>query len=210
MGRNGFQSVSFKDGVMSRKIEVVRKTKETQIEIHLDLDGTGKADISTGIPFFDHMLTAFTVHGFFDLRIRAKGDIEVDLHHTIEDTGLVLGQAFDEVLGGKEGIQRFGDSCIPMDEALSRVTVDLSNRPYLVYHFPQDLKSRGAFDADLAREFFQAFSVKGGFNLHINSYYGVNEHHVLESIFKAMGKSLNNATRINSTICGPLSSKGSL
>jgi imidazoleglycerol-phosphate dehydratase len=210
MGRNGFQSVSFKDGVMSRKIEVVRKTKETQIEIQLDLDGTGKADISTGIPFFDHMLTAFTVHGFFDLRIRAKGDIEVDLHHTIEDTGLVLGQAFDEVLGKKEGIQRFGDSCIPMDEALSRVTVDLSNRPYLVYHFPQDLKSKGMFDADLAREFFQAFSVKGGFNLHINSYYGVNEHHVLESIFKAMGKSLNSATRINSTICGPLSSKGSL
>ncbi|RLB93196.1 MAG: imidazoleglycerol-phosphate dehydratase HisB [Deltaproteobacteria bacterium] len=199
---------------MSRKIDVFRKTKETQIEIALDLDGTGKADISTGIPFFDHMLTAFTVHGFFDLKIRAKGDIEVDLHHTIEDTGLVLGQAFSEALGGKiggkEGIQRFGDSCIPMDEALSRVTVDLSNRPYLVYHFPDDLKSRGVFDAYLAKEFFQAFSVKGGFNLHINAYYGVNEHHVLESIFKAMGKSLNCATRINENICGPLSSKGSL
>ena len=199
-----------KDGFMSRKIDVFRKTKETQIEIVLDLDGKGNADISTGIPFFDHMLTAFTVHGFFDLKIRAKGDIEVDLHHTIEDTGLVLGQAFSEALDKKEGIQRFGDSCIPMDEALSRVTVDLSNRPYLVYHFPQDLKSRGLFDAYLAREFFQAFSVKGGFNLHINAYYGVNEHHVLESIFKAMGKSLNSATRINENLNGPLSSKGSL
>jgi imidazoleglycerol-phosphate dehydratase len=176
----------------------------------LNLDGTGKADISTGIPFFDHMLTAFTVHGFFDLKVLARGDLEVDFHHTIEDTGLVLGQAFHEALEGKQGIQRFGDSCIPMDEALSRVTVDLSNRPYLVYHFPQNLKSRGAFDADLAREFFQAFSVKGGFNLHINSYYGVNEHHVLESIFKAMGKSLYSATRINQNLGGPLSSKGCL
>ena len=118
---------------MSRKIDVSRKTKETQIEIELNLDGTGKADISTGIPFFDHMLTAFSVHGFFDLKIRAKGDIDIDFHHTIEDVGLVLGQAFYEALEGKEGIMRFGDSCIPMDEALSRVTMDLSNRPYLVY-----------------------------------------------------------------------------
>ena len=195
---------------MSRKINVSRKTKETQIEIQLDLDGTGKADISTGIPFFDHMLTAFTVHGFFDLKIHAKGDIDVDLHHTIEDTGLVLGQAFYEALEGKEGIIRFGDYCIPMDEALSRVTVDLSNRPYLVYHFPDNLKSTGMFDAYLAKEFFQAFCVKGGFNLHINAYYGDNEHHVLEAIFKAMGKSLNMATRINDNLSGPLSSKGSL
>ena len=155
---------------MSRKVDVFRKTKETQIEIQLDLDGTGNADISTGIPFFDHMLTAFTVHGFFDLKILARGDLEVDLHHTIEDIGLVLGQAFYEALGEKGGIQRFGDSCVPMDEALSRVTVDLSNRPYLVYHFPDNLKSTGVFDAYLAREFFQAFSVKGGFNLHINAY----------------------------------------
>jgi imidazoleglycerol-phosphate dehydratase len=202
--------MGFKDGFMRRKINVSRKTKETQIEIQLDLDGSGKADISTGIPFFDHMLTAFTVHGFFDLKVLAKGDIEVDLHHTIEDTGLVLGQAFYEALEGKERIIRFGDSCIPMDEALSRVTIDLSNRPYLVYHLPGDLKSTGLFDAHLAKEFFQAFCVKGGLNLHINAYYGDNEHHVLESIFKAMGKSLNMATRINDNLCGPLSSKGSL
>ena len=195
---------------MSRKIDVFRKTKETQIEIQLDLDGTGKADISTGIPFFDHMLTAFSVHGFFDLKIRAKGDIEVDFHHTIEDIGLVLGQAFFEALGAKEGIIRFGDSCIPMDEALSRVSIDLSNRPYLVYNFPDDLKSSGPFDVYLAKEFFQSFCVKGGFNLHINTYYGDNEHHVLESIFKAMGKSLRMATRIDQNLTGALSSKGSL
>ncbi len=203
-------AASFKDDLMSRKSNVFRKTKETQIEVRLDLDGTGQADIATGIPFFDHMLTAFTVHGSFDLMVAATGDLEVDLHHTIEDTGLVLGQAIDDALAGKDGIQRFGDSCVPMDEALSRVTLDLSNRPYLVYHLPDDLKSGGVFDVYLAKEFFQAFSVKGGFNLHINAYYGVNEHHVLESVFKAMGRALNTATRINDRISGALSSKGSL
>jgi len=195
---------------MSRKADISRKTKETQIEILLDLDGSGKADISTGIPFFDHMLTAFTVHGFFDLKIRAKGDLEVDLHHTIEDIGLVLGQVLYESLGGKEKIIRFGNSSVPMDEALSCVTIDLSNRPYLVYNFPDNLKSTGSFDAYLAKEFFQAFCVKGGLNLHINTYYGVNEHHVLESMFKAMGRSLHMATRIDDRISGSLSTKGSL
>ena len=203
-------AASFKEDLMSRQSNVSRQTKETQIEIRLDLDGTGQAEIDSGIPFFDHMLTAFTVHGFFDLKVLAKGDLEVDLHHTIEDTGLVLGQAFQEALTGKEGIMRFGDSCVPMDEALSRVTIDLSNRPYLVYHIPDDLKSRGVFDAYLAKEFFQALCVKGGFNLHINAYYGVNEHHVLESVFKALGRSLHSATRPNDRIIGALSSKGSL
>jgi len=195
---------------MSRQSAVSRDTKETQIEIRLDLDGTGVADISTGIGFFDHMLTAFAVHGLFDLKVAAKGDLEVDLHHTVEDTGLVLGQTIQEALAGKQGIQRFGDSCVPMDEALSRVTIDLSNRPYLVCHIPEDLKSRGVFDAYLAKEFFQALCVKGGFNLHINAYYGVNEHHVLESVFKALGRSLHGATRPHGRIAGALSSKGSL
>jgi len=195
---------------MSRTSTVSRDTKETQIEIRIDLDGEGQADIDTGIPFLDHMLTAFTVHGLFNLKVSAKGDLEVDLHHTVEDTGLVLGQAIQEALEGKEGIQRFGDSCVPMDEALSRVTIDLSNRPYLVYHFPDDLKSPGVFDAYLAKEFFQALCVKGGFNLHINAYYGVNEHHVLESVFKALGRSLHSATRHHGRVCGALSSKGSL
>lgn len=195
---------------MARDARVSRQTKETKIEIQLDLDGTGKADISTGIPFFDHMLTAFCVHGFFDLKIIAAGDLGVDFHHTVEDAGLVLGQALAAALGDKTGIQRFGDSSVPMDEALSRVTVDLSNRPYLVYHFPENLRSSTAFDAFLAKEFFQAFCVKGGLNLHINAYYGLNEHHVLESIFKALGRSLHQATRVNDRIDGSLSSKGVL
>lgn len=193
---------------MARKGIVSRKTSETNIDIQMDLDGSGKTDIQTGIPFFDHMLAAFSVHGFLDLNLRADGDLEVDFHHTVEDVGLVLGQAVYEALGDKKGIQRFGDSCVPMDEALSRVTIDLSNRPYLVYNFPENLKSVGSFDAYLAKEFLQAFCVKGAFNLHINAYYGTNEHHVLESVFKAMGRSLHMATRINENIDGTLSSKG--
>jgi len=195
---------------MDRKASVSRKTKETEIIIHFDLDGNGKANISTGIPFFDHMLTAFCFHGFFDLEIKAIGDLEVDYHHTIEDIGLVLGQALSKALESKKQIVRFGDSCVPMDEALSRVTLDLSNRPYLVYHFPDTLKAKGSFNADLAKEFFQALCVQGAFNLHINSFYGVNEHHVLESIFKAFGRSLHMATRLDEKISGALSSKGIL
>ncbi|MCP3876595.1 MAG: imidazoleglycerol-phosphate dehydratase HisB [Desulfobacteraceae bacterium] len=195
---------------MDRKASVSRKTNETEIFIKFDLDGSGKANISTGIPFFDHMLTAFTVHGFFDLEIKAQGDLDVDYHHTIEDVGLVLGQALSKTTDNKKQIVRFGDNSIPMDEALSRVTIDLSNRPYLVYNIPTDLKANGGFDVYLAKEFFQAFCVQGAFNLHINSFYGVNEHHVLESIFKAFGKSLHMATRINNKITGALSSKGTL
>ncbi|NOX34779.1 MAG: imidazoleglycerol-phosphate dehydratase HisB [Deltaproteobacteria bacterium] len=195
---------------MGRKTSVSRKTKETDISICFNLDGSGKVDISTGIPFFDHMLTAFTVHGFFDLEIKAKGDLAVDFHHTIEDVGLVFGQALSTLLENKKRIVRFGDCCVPMDDALSKVTIDLSNRPYLVYNFSRDLKGKGEFDACLAKEFFQAFCVQGAFNLHINSYYGINEHHVLESIFKAFGRSLHMATRINENISGALSSKGTL
>lgn len=195
---------------MSRQSEVSRQTKETRINIRLNLDGQGTAEINTGIPFFDHMLTAFTVHGFFDLRISASGDLDVDFHHTVEDTGLVLGQAIQQALSEKGGIQRFGDASVPMDESLSRVTIDLSNRPYLVYNIPSDLKSRGAFDAYLAREFFQAACVKGGFNLHINTLYGENEHHALESIFKAFGRSLHTATRPITQVSGALSTKGCL
>nr|WP_321398308.1 imidazoleglycerol-phosphate dehydratase HisB [uncultured Desulfobacter sp.] len=195
---------------MSRQSEVSRQTKETRIDIRLNLDGQGNAEINTGIPFFDHMLTAFTVHGFFDLRISATGDLDVDFHHTVEDTGLVLGQAIQQALSEKGGIRRFGDASVPMDESLSRVTIDLSNRPYLVYNIPRDLKSRGAFDAYLAKEFFQAVCVKGGFNLHINTLYGENEHHALESIFKAFGRSLHTATRPISQVSGALSTKGCL
>ena len=195
---------------MDRRASVSRKTNETEISVCFDIDGSGNVDISTGIPFFDHMLTAFAIHGFFDLKINAVGDLDVDYHHTIEDIGLVLGQALSKALENKKAIVRFGDFCVPMDEALSRVTIDVSNRPYLVYNFPRDLKVKGKFDAYLVKEFFQAFCVQGALNLHINSYYGENEHHVLESIFKALGKSLHMATRTNEKISNVLSSKGSL
>ena len=195
---------------MDRKTSVSRKTKETEINVHFNLDGSGKVDISTGIPFFDHMLTAFCVHGFFDLEMNATGDLDVDYHHTVEDVGLVLGQALLKILENKKRIVRFGDSSVPMDDALSKVTIDLSNRPYLVYNFPDNLRVKGKFDTYLAKEFFQSFCVQGALNLHINSYYGVNEHHVLESIFKAFGRSLHMSTRIDKNISGALSSKGTL
>ncbi|OGR59976.1 MAG: imidazoleglycerol-phosphate dehydratase [Desulfobacula sp. RIFOXYB2_FULL_45_6] len=195
---------------MDRKATVSRKSKETDISIFLDLDGNGRADISTGIPFFDHMLSAFTVHGFFDLKIAAKGDLEVDFHHTVEDVGIVLGQAISKTLENKKQIVRFGDSCVPMDEALSRVNIDLSNRPFLVYNFPQGLQVKGNFNVELSKEFFQALCFQGAFNLHINSYYGSNEHHVLESLFKAFGRSLHMASRLNEKISGTLSTKGTI
>ncbi len=195
---------------MNRKASVSRQTKETDISVGFNLDGSGKGSIATGIPFFDHMLTAFMVHGFFDLDLKARGDLEVDFHHTIEDVGIVMGQALSRALADKKQIVRFGDATVPMDEALSKVTIDLSGRPYLVYNFPDDLKVSGKFSAWLAKEFFRAFCVHGNFNLHINCFYGENEHHVLESIFKALGKSLHMATRLDEKIESTLSSKGSL
>jgi len=195
---------------MDRTAVISRITNETRIEVELTLDGSGKAEISTGIPFFDHMLTLFTVHGFFDLALTANGDLAVDFHHTVEDVGLVLGQALSRALGKREGICRYGEGSVPMDEAFSRVNVDLSNRPYLVYNLPSTIRSTGSFDVFLAKEFFRAFSVQGGLNLHINTDYGSNEHHILESIFKALGRALNGACKIDGRITGALSSKGTL
>ena len=195
---------------MKRKALVRRETKETNIEIEINLDGSGIHDISTGIPFFNHMLILLTVHGFFDLTIKAKGDIEVDYHHTVEDIGIVLGKAFSDALDDRKGICRYGDGAVPMDEAFSRVNIDLSNRPFLVYNLPETIRSSGVFDAWLAKEFFRALSVNAGMNLHINADYGENEHHILESIFKALGRALKNATRLDENILGTLSSKGSL
>ncbi|MEA1967749.1 MAG: imidazoleglycerol-phosphate dehydratase HisB [Thermodesulfobacteriota bacterium] len=195
---------------MKRKSNISRVTKETDIKIEINLDGSGETDIATGIPFFDHMLSLFAVHGFFDLAIKAAGDLNVDFHHTVEDIGIVLGQSFSKALGDRRGICRYGHGAVPMDEAFSRVNVDLSNRPYLVYNLPETIRSSGPFDAYLAREFFRAFSVQAGMNLHINAEYGENEHHILESVFKAMGRALNRACSMDSRISGVLSSKGSL
>ena len=195
---------------MERTSEVDRKTKETTINIKLNLDGTGKHEISTGIPFFDHMLTLFAVHGFFDLCISAKGDIEVDFHHTVEDVGLVLGDAFDRALGDRRGIKRYGSSVTPMDDALASVAIDLSKRPYLVFNIPNLKSTGGKFDSSLAKEFFRAFSTTGGMNLHINVSCGENEHHIIESIFKATARALDQAVSFDERITEVRSTKGSL
>ena len=195
---------------MERSGIIDRKTKETQISVKLDLDGSGQPNISTGIPFFDHMLTLFTVHGFFDLFVKASGDLEIDSHHTIEDTGLVLGDALQKALGERKGIKRYGSSVTPMDEALARVSIDLSNRPFLVYRVPPVQGGGGDLDIQLASEFFRAFATRGGITLHINVDYGENEHHILESIFKATGRALDQAARFDDRITDVISTKGIL
>lgn len=195
---------------MNRVSEVERKTKETNIRLKLNIDGKGQTEISTGIPFFDHMLTLASVHGFFDLTIDADGDIDVDSHHTVEDVGLVLGDAVNNALGDRMGVRRFGHAVTPMDDALAAVTVDLSNRPYLVFHLPAVATTGKDFNASLAKEFFRAFVSRSGMNLHINVSYGENEHHILESIFKAFGRAVDQAATKDDRIAGVRSSKGSL
>ena len=195
---------------MNRTATITRQTKETDIRIELNLDGFGRADITTGIPFFDHMLTLFTAHGFFDLTVAGKGDIDVDFHHTVEDVGLVLGDALTEALGDKKGIRRFGHAVTPMDETLSTVTVDLSNRPYLIFNIPVEGCKGRFFDTALAKEFFKSLSTRAGMNLHINLSYGENEHHIVESIFKSFGRALDQATRPDDRIRGVRSTKGML
>ena len=195
---------------MARTCRIERKTSETQVKVELNLDGEGKADINTGIAFFDHMLTLFCVHGGFDLDVQAKGDLEVDFHHTVEDVGLVLGEAVSNALDNRFGIRRYGFAVTPMDDVLAEVAIDLSNRPFLVYHLPSILESEGCFDRGLAKEFFRAFAVKGGMNLHINVKYGENEHHVLESVYKSVGRALKQAVSIDADRRGVRSSKGVL
>ncbi|MEA3280824.1 MAG: imidazoleglycerol-phosphate dehydratase HisB [Thermodesulfobacteriota bacterium] len=196
---------------MKRIAKIERKTKETNIGVELNINGKGEHKISSGIPFFDHMLTLFAVHGFFDLSLAAKGDLDVDFHHTVEDIGLVLGEAFNKALGDRKGIIRYGHAVIPMDDALTFVTIDLSNRPFLVYNIPDITNIRGgSFDIYLAKEFFRAFANRSGMNLHINVFYGENEHHVIESIFKALGRALDQATSFDERITNVHSTKGSL
>lgn len=195
---------------MGRKAKSSRKTKETEISVELDLDGNGTAEIQTGIPFFNHMLEIFTRHGLFDLKIRAQGDIEVDYHHTVEDVGLVLGQAFKDGLGDKQGIARFGDASVPLDETLAEVVVDLSGRPFLSYNVKIRPGRVGDFDTDLPHEFFQAFANQLGMNLHINLVQGENPHHIIEACFKALARAMEKATRVNPRIKGVMSTKGSL
>ena len=193
-----------------RITQVQRKTNETDIIISLNLDGSGKQNISTGIGFFDHMLSGFTRHGFFDLDLDVKGDLEVDCHHTIEDTGIVLGNAIREALGDKKGIKRFGSMILPMDETLVLCAIDLSGRPYFAFDAEFTTDRVGGMDTEMVREFFYAISYSAGMNLHMKVLSGTNNHHIIEALFKAFGKALDDASTYDPRITDILSTKGSL
>ena len=195
---------------MGRTAEVERKTKETDIKVVLDVDGRGQTAIETGMPFFNHMLDAFGRHGLFNLNIDAKGDLAVDFHHTVEDVGLTLGQAFKQALGDKHGIRRFGQASCPLDEALAQVVVDLSGRPYLSYNVKIRPGRVGDFDTDLPHEFFAAFANQLGMNLHIDVPRGENPHHIIEACFKAFARAMDFATQIDARVEGVPSTKGKL
>lgn len=180
-----------------RTSEITRKTKETDITAKMNLDGSGKADISTGIGFFDHMLTALAVHSGFDISIKAAGDLNVDGHHTVEDVGIVLGQAFKQAIGDMKGINRYGSAYIPMDEALGFACLDISNRPYLVFEAEFSDDRVGEFDTCLTEEFFRAFAFNGGITLHVIEKYGKNDHHIIEALFKAAAHALKEAAAMN-------------
>ena len=195
---------------MQRKSEVNRCTAETDIKLSINLDGTGRADINTGIGFFDHMLNSFARHGLFDLDVTVKGDLEVDSHHTIADTGIVLGQAIKEAVGDKKGIKRFGECILPMDETLMLCALDLSGRPYLQYNIDLTVPKVGDFDTEMVHEFFYAVSYGAGMNLHLKQLDGVNNHHIIEAAFKAFAKALDRALEYDPRIVDVLSTKGSL
>lgn len=195
---------------MARIADYVRKTKETDISLHLNLDGTGSSSIHTGIGFFDHMLDGFARHGLFDLKVNVAGDLAVDCHHTIEDTGIVLGNAIKEAVGDKKGIRRYGSCILPMDETLVLCAVDLSRRPYLVFDGEFTTDRVGYMDTEMVKEFFYAISYTAGMNLHIRVLSGGNNHHMIEAMFKAFAKALDQATIIDPRITDILSTKGSL
>jgi len=196
---------------MFRKAQVIRKTKETDIILNLNLDGKGVYDIRTSIPFLDHMLSLFARHGLFDLKIKAKGDIEIDYHHTVEDIGICLGDALKKALGTKAGIKRYGDATVPMDEAVASAAIDISDRPYLVYKAALPKKSKiKNFDADLVEDFLQAVVSRSGITMHVTAPYGRNIHHIIEAVFKAIARALSDAVRLDPRIKGVMSTKGKL
>ncbi|PYM20762.1 MAG: imidazoleglycerol-phosphate dehydratase HisB [Candidatus Rokuibacteriota bacterium] len=194
-----------------RMARVERKTKETQVAVQLDVDGTGTGKVTTPIPFFSHMLEAFAKHGLIDLAVEAEGDVEVDIHHTVEDVGIVLGQALRQAISDKRGLVRFGAAFVPMDEALVFSSLDLSGRPFLVFDVPVARTRVSNFDLDMLQEFFRAFAFNADLTLHVKMHYGHNLHHITEAVFKAVGRALAQATRIEPRIAGILpSTKGSL
>ena len=196
--------------MIERKVSLIRKTEETDIRLDFNLDGTGKANINTGIGFFDHMLNSFAKHGLFDLKVTVKGDLAVDCHHTIEDTGIVLGQAIRKCCGDKKGMKRFGSFLLPMDEALVMCGIDISGRPYLSEDIKLTTDRVGYFDTEMLHEFFYAVSYSAGMNIHFKHMDGTNNHHIIEATFKAFAKALDEATMIDPRIENVLSTKGTL
>jgi imidazoleglycerol-phosphate dehydratase len=194
-----------------RKALVERKTKETDIKLMLNLDGKGQYSIDTSIPFLDHMLSLMCKHGIFDMKLKAKGDIDIDFHHTVEDIGIVLGKAIKQALGDMKGISRFGQATVPMDEAIASVNIDISGRPFLVYRvsFPKKSKIK-SFDPDLIEDFLQALVSNSGITIHVESPYGRNTHHIIEAAFKALGKAMRNAVSIDPRMKGLPTTKGQL
>lgn len=194
----------------ARTGQVSRETRETRIQLTLAVDGRGASELRSGVPFLDHMLTLFAAHGFFDLSIEAVGDLHIDAHHTVEDLGICLGMALSRALGDRTGIRRYGHAVVPMDEACAAVSLDLSNRPCLVYQTPPLSDRVGQFETELVPEFFRAFCQHGGATLHIQVPYGANTHHIIEAIFKAWGRALDEATQVDQRRVGVPSSKGAL
>jgi imidazoleglycerol-phosphate dehydratase len=195
---------------MNRAATVKRRTRETDIELTFAVDGSGRAQIATGVGFFDHMLELFAKHGLFDLQLKAKGDLNVDAHHTVEDVGLALGQALRESLGDKKGLCRYGWCLLPMDDALARIALDCSGRPYLAYEAPEEAGPIGDFPFQLIEEFLRAFSVQGGLNLHVALLDGRDTHHMAEAVFKGLARALDQATQIDPRVQGVPSTKGQL
>ena len=195
---------------MPRAASIDRKTSETDIQLTLAVDGSGASTLHSGIPFFDHMLTLFARHGLFDLDLTARGDLDVDLHHTVEDTGIALGQAFTKALGDKAGIRRYGHAYVPMDETLVRAVVDLSGRPFLDYRAPGGVEAINGFSFQLVEEFLRGFSVHAAANVHIEVLYGRDAHHMAEAVFKALARALDVATQIDPRVQGVPSTKGVL
>jgi imidazoleglycerol-phosphate dehydratase len=193
-----------------RVAQVDRKTRDTAVKIALKLDGGGRAEVATGVPFLDHMLDSFARHGFFDLKIEAKGDLHIDEHHTVEDVGIVLGKAFAQALGDRSGIRRFGEATIPLDEALCQVVVDISGRAYLAYNVPITQERVGSFQTELVHDFMKALADNVGMNLHLNMLSGRNPHHVIEASFKALARAMDAATSLEPRVAGVLSTKGTL
>ena len=194
-----------------RKARITRKTAETDISVDLDIDGTGQSDCQTGIGFFDHMLDQLARHSLIDLKLRAKGDLHIDDHHSVEDSGIALGQALAKALGDKRGIRRYGSCLLPMDDALLRATLDLSGRPYLVWHVEMPAARIGSFDTELVREFFQALSTHGGITLHVDALHGLNSHHIAEAAFKSVARALRAAVETDPRMADAIpSTKGAL